>query len=203
MPNVSGTVDNEHRRASLQVTPALSGLRIRAVMKRRGLSQTAVSKFVGVSQVAISRWCAGLDVPTEENLTGLAAALGMPPDFISSYRPEVVAALTRAKRPGEFLTDAEDAADREAERVSLEVKDAPRREAEWRKEAARKHAALRHRHAESIRIATLQTKTALDREEQSYRNRMASIGNRCIICKTPLRFPGLCADCASGRRPEE
>lgn len=71
-------------------------------MKRRGIGQVAIAGFVGVTQAAISRWCAGLDVPSDVNLTRLAEGLGVEPGFLRTYDPEGIALLTKAIRPGEF-----------------------------------------------------------------------------------------------------
>jgi transcriptional regulator with XRE-family HTH domain len=184
-------VDNEGRRASHGLTPALAGLRIRAVMTQRGLSQTAIAKFIGVSQTAVSRWCLGLDVPTEVNLTRLAAGLGVAPDFLSAYRPEFVAALTRAVRPGEFLTEAEDAAIRQAERAA---RDAPLREAAEQKEAARQREAARLEEE----VTRHMLREALRATKGNWRSRLALAGNRCMFCAVQLGYPGTCAACTSG-----
>lgn len=167
-------------------------------MKRRGFSQAALSKFVGVSQKTISDWCAGKFFPSAENLPRLAAALGMPPGFVSSYRPDVVAGLSRAIRPGEFLSDAEETALREAERYARE---APLREAAAQKEAVRQQEAARLQEAEDLR--TVRQALRDPALKTDWRRQFAVAGNRCILCATPLRCPGICVACMAGDRDDD
>ena len=63
--------------------------RIAAAMKSAGLSRAELARRVGVSPAAASQWCLGTSTPTVDNLTKIAAALGVSLDELAgSLRSE-------------------------------------------------------------------------------------------------------------------
>jgi transcriptional regulator with XRE-family HTH domain len=110
----------------------LLGRRVRAVRAARKLSLAVVAAFVGVSKMAVSKWERGEAAPENANLARLAEALGVEIRWLGDKRPidgAEVRRLLPARAPGDFLTEAEHAAAREAaaRRAALLVR--PRRPA--------------------------------------------------------------------------
>lgn len=74
------------------------------------------------------------------------------------------------------------------------------------KEANRQRELIQKRHAaEHLQAERLAVKRTMDNPDVKHSPlaRMAAAGNRCMLCLTPLRVPGICAACMAGGRDEE
>ncbi len=196
-------VDNEPWRASFDLTRAdriALGRRIGAVIKQRQLSQAAVAKFVGVSQMTVSRWSRGIDVPSALNLSMLSQVLGVTQEFLMKghvREQSWIAALARARAPGQFIPEEEERSLRAAKAAARKAAETGTARIAERKTNAKLRAAQEREAMLARRPETIDKQREAAQAWWRWRRAIETLPKCCMVCGTPLRFVGICSICTN------